>query len=302
TNQITTYFLLYQVLSAGFSAQAAEAIVEIGRRLGQGAFRGFKYRTQVPFRLAIYGAIQVAAQQARSRAMPIGGQEFLGQLRVAQQQTADLVDQQGAHQKALFRVQRVAVLDRPPNAPEAGQKTLVLFAEQLQVPAFAHQPVQWAGCGQALVAGMHDDDLALYVEILDDGHERVARRRRMGQHSGRKRAEADVAQLLAQLLAFVGGHAGNDGQCPTPIPGESRRRVNALVGTFETAPAAAREAVIAAPADALRRQPAFLGQPVHGSPHQALVQAQRLQRADQAAQPDGAAAWGNGVAIHGDDQ
>jgi hypothetical protein len=62
------------------------------------------------------------------------------------------------------------------------------------------------------------------------------------------------------------------------------------------------EHVVGAPADGFGAQPFLLGQPENRGADQAFVEFQRFEQADQAAQPDAAAARQDGVAEGGDDQ
>jgi pyruvate/2-oxoacid:ferredoxin oxidoreductase beta subunit len=117
-------------------------------------------------------------------------------------------------------------------------------------------------------------------------------------------AEAQPGQIAQQVLALRrgGGYrtGGDDG--PLPLPGRLGVAVQAAVGGLEAAPPGFGQAVVAAPADRLRLQPAFARQPRHRGAHGALVDTQRFEQRDHAAQAGIAAAVRDGVAVDGDDQ
>jgi hypothetical protein len=73
-------------------------------------------------------------------------------------------------------------------------------------------------------------------------------------------------------------------------------------GFLEAALAGGRQQVIGAPARRLGAQPFFLGEAEHRGAYQAFIELQGLQEADQAAQPDPAAAGQHGVTENRDDE
>jgi hypothetical protein len=89
---------------------------------------------------------------------------------------------------------------------------------------------------------------------------------------------------------------------PGMVPGSCRGVVQALVHRVEAAAAVVGQAVVAAPADLLRGQPALLGQPEHGRAHGAFLHAGPRRQRDHAAQPSVAAAVRDGIAVDRDDQ
>src|SRR5271168_5272167 len=74
-------------------------------------------------------------------------------------------------------------------------------------------------------------------------------------------AEETIAlplELVANLGALLIGQTAGDNQSPRSIPRKLRRRVDLLVGVFETKPAGGREGVEAAPSMTMRFKPTVL--------------------------------------------
>ena len=139
---------------------------------------------------------------------------------------------------------------------------------------------------------------------LEDVGERGEVRRWVGEHTRRDRPEAFPEQILPERVALLGRQFAARGEhdLPVAVPVARRRLVDAPKRVFEAAPARAGEAVITAPADRARAEPAVAGQPEHGRSHHPRVEPQQLDQADEAAQPYGAAVRCDRVAVDRDDE
>jgi hypothetical protein len=110
-------------------------------------------------------------------------------------------------------------------------------------------------------------------------------------------------QGAAECFAALGGEfADRDDETPAAIPAGCAGRVDVPRGFFEATLAGRGEQVIGAPAGRFGTQPFLLGEAEYRGTHQALVKLQRLQQADQAAQPDTAAARQNRVTKYRNDE
>ena len=106
----------------------------------------------------------------------------------------------------------------------------------------------------------------------------------------------------AQQLAFTGAElAHRQHQAPATIPGGRAGGVDVARGVFDALLTTGRQQVVGLAAMRLGAQPAFLYQSKHGSADQAFADAQRLEQADQTAQPDASSTRMDGIAEYGND-
>jgi hypothetical protein len=128
--------------------------------------------------------------------------------------------------------------------------------------------------------------------------------RRMAHDAGRNRAIAFPQQFLAQRAALgrVERTIAIDHQRPAAVPAVGQRGVDAAVGVDEALHGRCRDGIRTAAAVALGAQPAFLCQSEYGGAQQTVVDAERGQQLDQAAQPDHATMGHDAVAEDGHHQ
>ena len=125
----------------------------------------------------------------------------------------------------------------------------------------------------------------------------------MDMEAGAEAAEARPFEARFERLALFGGSVGLEGEeRPFAVPCGGRGGIDAPVGLGEGCSAGWGQVIEGLAAAGSRGQPALARQAVDAGPHQALRQPQRRHQADEAAEPDGAAARRHGVAEHGDDE
>ncbi|MNE27502.1 hypothetical protein D3C80_1209130 [compost metagenome] len=127
-------------------------------------------------------AIDIAAQLPRRAAFPVAREQFVRQLRVAQQQLAVLMDQQDARQETILRVQLLLLAQRLPKRPEQLDEFAVVGGQFFDVPALAHLHAQGLGGQHVLSGGFEQDGFFLYAEVDQGRVDIAAVSTRAGQH------------------------------------------------------------------------------------------------------------------------
>ena len=255
-------------------------------------------RRQVALRGGEHPRVQAAAHLVGARAHPVRRQQRRRQQRIAQVNLAIFVDQQRADEergvggqgcdRARGRVQR----------REARGEAAVAAGEVLQIPAARREPAVVAEIGadalqqQCILGAAYSAQPAACLSGGAAG---------MGEEGRVELPEAEPLQILAQLRA-ARPTRWHDHERPLPVPQRGTLAVDAPGRLRKALRAGAREAVLAAAAGALPRQPALARQPCHRGAHQALGEAEGRGEADQAAQGDRTAARGDGVAEHRDEE
>jgi hypothetical protein len=90
---------------------------------------------------------------------------------------------------------------------------------------------------------------------------------------------------VANLSALLIGQTVGDNQSPRSIPRKLRRRVDLLVGVFETKPTGGRKGVEATPSMAMCFEPAVLHEAKDAGADQALGDAEGCEESDELSEP-----------------
>jgi hypothetical protein len=249
-------------------------------------------------------AVQARAQLAGFASPPVHGQQVVGQLRIAQQQPAVVVDEERTQQKCGFR--RKGTPQRAGNGFVAPDEGAVGAREAAEVPGRGDdRRVVVRGFPRRL-ALEREELRAQAREILRvERRERlVERRARVQMHARIEPAEALPGEAALQVLALA--HAPAPREChhhpPAAVPGRTRGRVDMARRGLELPVPEVGETVIAPAAEGLGPEPVLLYQPVHRGAHQALRDAERSEQPDQRAEPYTTAVRRDRIAEHGDDQ
>ena len=152
--------------------------------------------------------VEIAADLPGAVPGPVGGQQLSGQLRIAQLDAAEFMDQQRAHAEGLFRIQIACCLDGPRQGAETVDEMLVVGGDGVEVPAFAHQFLQRAAGQRAEAAALDHHYLVVRTGVLQDVQHRFAVGVGVRQHAGRDEAEALPLQFATQAVALRGGQDG----------------------------------------------------------------------------------------------
>jgi hypothetical protein len=203
-----------------------------------------------------------------------------------QENSSEGVNEEGARHKGRFGSPDVGRFSEFRNGPELRDELPVGRTNGGEIPQRTEIGGERLLVELRGVLRVADDDLGAKMEAVEDLCEcgGISTRADVGAL-----AEETIAlplEFVANLSALLIGQTAGDNQSPRSIPRKLRRRVDLLVGVFETKPASGREGVEAAPSVTMRFKPTVPHEAKDAGANQSFGDAEGGEEIDQLPEPD----------------